>query len=323
MDVIYFGSSEFSVPFLEHITDSFHNVTGVFTYRDKKRGRGRKVSANPVKISASDRGIDVYEIESFDDDFYNKLSNISFDYAVVVSFGMILPEEIFERWPGVWLNVHPSMLPEYRGPSPMISALLDGRDHTGVTINSIVYEVDTGMIYAQTAFNIAKTDNLDRLEEKAVIFGAPLLINVLDLIEKACYKPLPQKDKGITYTRKIAPRDRVICWGHPAEEVVSRIRAFSTKPGAYTQFGKQRLKILAAHITDMDASGKAPGEVVSAGKKDGMLIACGDGRLIGLDILQPQGKKPMDVLSFINGYRISEGTVLGDCTETGVHPGKE
>jgi methionyl-tRNA formyltransferase len=311
LNIIYFGSSDFSVPFLEHIDDSSHNIAGVFTYTDKKRGRGRKVSANPVKMCANGRGLDVFEIKSFDDDFYNKLSGIDFDYAVVVSFGMILPEEIFKRWPGVWLNVHPSMLPEYRGPSPMISALLDGKDRTGVTINSVVYEVDTGMIYAQTAFNIEKTDNLDRLEEKAVIFGAPLLINVLDLIENYDYKPLPQTDDDITYTVKTTQEDLVIDWGRPAEEVVNRIRAFSTRPGAHTQFGKQRLKILAAHIADVDASGKAPGVVVSADKKEGILIACGDGRLVGLDMLQPQGRKPMDAKSFINGYRISVGTILG------------
>jgi methionyl-tRNA formyltransferase len=175
----------------------------------------------------------------------------------------------------------------------------------------VVYEVDTGMIYAQAAFNIEKTDNLDRLEEKAVTFGAPLLITVLDLIEKGDHKPLPQKDEDATYTRKINPEDLIIDWKQPAEEIVNRIRAFSTRPGAYTQFGKQRLKILAAHISDITASGKAPGVVVFADKKEGMLIACGDGRLIGLDMLQLQGKKPMDVLSFINGYRISEGIVLG------------
>ena len=224
---------------------------------------------------------------------------------------MILPEEIFRRWPGVWLNVHPSLLPEYRGPSPMISALLDGKDRTGVTINSVVYEVDAGMIYAQAAFNIKKTDNLDRLEEKAVIFGAPLLITVLDLIEKDDYKPLPQKDNDISNTVKFTPEDLVIDWERPAEEVVNRIRAFSTRPGAHTQFRKQRLKILAAHTADTNVSGRVPVEVVSAGKKDGILIACGDSRLVGLDILQPQGKKPMDALSFINGYRISIGTMLG------------
>ena len=127
-------------------------------------------------------------MKGFDDDFYSKLSDVRFDYSVVVAFGLILPAEIFRRWPDVWINVHPSMLPEYRGPSPILSALLDGAVQTGVTINGVEYEVDAGSIYAQTSFNVDKGDNFDSLEQKAVRFGAPLLITVLDLIDKYGYK---------------------------------------------------------------------------------------------------------------------------------------
>jgi methionyl-tRNA formyltransferase len=311
LDIIYFGSSDFSLPFLEALDESSHKVTGVFTYGDKKRGRGRRASPNPVKACAGSRGLEVYEIDTFGPDYYDELSRIPFDYAVVVSFGMILPEKMFETWPGIWLNVHPSMLPAYRGPSPMITALLDGAGTTGVTINSVVYRVDAGDIYAQAAFNIGKDDNLDTLEKKAAAFGAPLLVTVLDLIEKLDYSPVPQGTSGITYTAKITPGDLVIDWTRPAGEIFNRIRAFSTRPGAHTIFNGCRLKVLSSHIAERDAAGKEPGVVIAAGKKEGVIAACGDGKAISLDRLQPQGKKSMDAASFVNGYRISAGTILG------------
>jgi len=234
LKIVYLGSSDFSVPFLEKIDDSRHEVAGVFTYKDKKKGRGRKLLPNPVKKCAESRGIMVHEISKCDAGFIEELSMVPFDYVVVVSFGMILPAEVFKRWPGAWLNVHPSLLPAYRGPSPMISALLDGATVTGVTINEVVYEVDAGRIFAQTGFNITDCDNLDDLEGRVVKFGAPLLINVLDLIEDPGYEPRPQENRGITYTVKMAASDLGIDWSGKAGEIVNRIRALSSKPGAYT-----------------------------------------------------------------------------------------
>ena len=183
MKIVYFGSSEFSVPFLKKIIGSRHEVAAVFTNADKKKGRGRKFAPNPVKEAAVSAGITGFEIKEMDKGFIEDLSMIDFDLCIVISFGMIFPGEVFEKWPGRWLNLHPSMLPEYRGPSPMISALLDGARQTGVTINDVVYKVDTGRIFAQTKFNIETGDDLKCLEKKVIHFGGPLLINVLDKIE--------------------------------------------------------------------------------------------------------------------------------------------
>jgi len=312
LDIIYFGSSDFSVPFLERLCDSSHRITRVFTYFDKERGRGRKLQPNPVKECALARKLKVFEISGFDEDFYAEMEKTAFDRAIVVSFGMILPPEVFSRWPDIWMNVHPSLLPRYRGPSPLVSALLDGTDRTGVTINGVVYEVDTGSIYAQTSFNVDKGDNLDRLEEKAVRFGAPLLTAVLDLIEGQGYRPLPQEEKGVTYTRKLTPGDLEIDWDLPCEQIFNMIRAFSTRPGAYTVFEGQRLKILASSGTGRAAGDKnRPGTIATADRQEGLTVVCGDGRLLSLELLQPPGKKPIDPVSFINGYHIKAGMVLG------------
>lgn len=310
MDIIYFGSSGFSVPFLEKLDDSPHSVKCVFTYTDKKRGRGRSLSANPVKECAVSRGIEVYELDKFDKEVLDKIAGMSFDYAVVISFGIILPEEVFKRWPDRWLNVHPSLLPEYRGPAPMSGALLDGARRSGVTINRVVHKVDSGDIFAQTAFDIEETDNLDSLMEKSVAFGAPLLVNVLDLLDSNEYETWEQDEDKATYTKKIAGRDLEIDWHQPAEEIFNRIRAFSSKPGAYTVYNSKRLKILSSNLEGDTGNGE-PGTVISADRKSGILVACGDGSTLRLELLQPQGKKPMDAISFMNGYRIKAGTVLG------------
>ena len=332
MNIVYFGSSEFSVPFLKKITGSKHKVAAVFTNTDKKKGRGRKIVPNPVKEAAVSAGIKVYEIKEMDKDFIEDLSRIDFDYGVVISFGMILPGEVFEKWPGRWLNLHPSMLPRSRGPSPMISALLDGAQQTGVTINDVVHKVDTGKIFAQTKFNIEPGDDLKCLENKVINFGGPLLIAVLDMIGDDDYKPFPQGEEGVTYTRKITKDDLLIDWTGTGEGIVNKIRAFSPAPGAYGLLGGERIKILKASMrtskrATMQASvysgtaGKddeeidiepatgmeSAGTIIASGAKQGLLIRCGSGDIISLEILQPAGKKPMDHISFINGYRPAVG----------------
>ncbi len=317
MKIVYFGSSEFSVPFLKKIIASSHEIVAVFTNADKKKGRGRKFAPNPVKVVAASEGIKVFEIEEAGKDLIGHLSGLTFDYAVVISFGMILPREVFEKWPGRWLNLHPSILPQYRGPSPMISALLDGAKQTGVTINDVVYEVDTGKIFDQTKFDIDQSDNLDSLEKKVIFFGGPLLIKVLDSIGDTGYQPFSQGEEGITYTRKINKADLLVDWSKDAREIVNRIRAFSSRPGAYGVFGGKRIKILKASVAGGTGDGIAPkrggepvGTIIAATVKKGLLIRCGGGGIVRIETLQLPGKKPVDYRSFINGYHPGVGAIF-------------
>ena len=315
MKIVYFGSSEFSVPFLKKIIRSKHEVIAVFTNEDKKKGRGQKSTQNPVKEAAVSAGIKVFEIKEMGSDFIEDLSGIDFDLCIVISFGMILPGKVFEKWPDRWLNLHPSMLPLYRGPSPMISALLDGAKQTGVTINDVVHKVDTGKIFAQTKFNIEPGDDIKCLENKAINFGGPLLIAVLDMIEEDDYKPFPQGEEGATYTRKIIKGDLLIDWTEAGEGIVNRVRGFSPAPGAYGLLGGERIKILKASVRvpggeSFKVSPEAvepAGTIIASGAKKGLLIRCGNGDIISLEILQPSGKKSMDYKSFINGYQPAVG----------------
>jgi methionyl-tRNA formyltransferase len=235
---------------------------------------------------------------------------------------MILPGKVFEKWPGRWVNLHPSILPQYRGPSPMISALLDGAKQTGITINDVVEKVDSGMIFDQVKFNIESDDNLECLENKVIRFGGPLLISVLDRIEDEDLKPFPQGEDGVSYTKKISKDDLLIDWTGTGEDIVNRIRAFSPLPGAYGFLGGERIKILRASLqasaqvsSGTSAEGgdgdekmiESAGTIIAAGAKQGLLIRCGGGEIISIETLQPAGKKPMDHKSFINGYHPGAG----------------
>ena len=318
MKILFFGSSEISVPFLEEIYKSRHSITSVVTTIDKPAGRGRRTTLNIVKKKAIELGIDFIQIEKFEDNFFDNFVKLEFDVVVVASFGKILPERIFKLTTVRWLNVHPSLLPRYRGPTPIISALLNGDKVGGVSIIEVVYEVDAGKIYAQIKFGVEQDDNKDSLEQKSIKFGKPLLMAVLDLIENENLKPYPQDEENVVYSYKIAKEDLKINWDSSAVEIVNKIRAFSSNPGAYCLWKGLRIKILKAsvlsgaasnaHLDKLKVEGNEKnGLVVEADKKTGILVSCNKNEIVKIERLKPQGGKVMSAADFINGYRLEAG----------------
>lgn len=316
MNILFFGSSEISVPFLEEIHSSRHKISSVVTIIDKHAGRGKKVTPNIVKVKALELGTGLIQVEKFDDDFYSNLKKINFDTALVVSFGKIFPAKIFELTSARWLNVHPSLLPRYRGPTPIVSTLLNGDKNGGISIIEVTPEVDAGRIYAQVSFGLEVNDNRDSLEYKSIIFGKSLLVAVLNLLEDGVLKPYPQDESGVVYSTKIKKEDLKINWKCTAREIVNKIRAFSSKPGAYCLWKGIRIKLLEAvalsdgekslYLDDIKGSGRG-GFVVRADKKEGILIGCGNSDLIRVEILQLQGKNAVSSADFVNGYRLKAG----------------
>ncbi len=318
MKILFFGSSEISVPFLEEIYKSRHSITSVVTITDKPAGRGRRNTPNIVKKRAIELGIDFIQIEKFDHSFFDKFAELEFDGVVVVSFGKILPERIFKLTTARWLNVHPSLLPRYRGPTPIISALLNGDKVSGVSIIEVVPEVDAGGIYAQVKFGVEEDDNRDSLEQKSIKFGKSLLMTVLDLIENENLNSYPQDEESVIYSHKITKEDLKINWDSSAAEIVNKIRAFSLRPGAYCLWKGLRIKILKASVPGGTASNayldklkfdenEKNGLVVEADKKTGILIKCNKNEMVKIEKLQPQGRKVISSADFINGYRLEAG----------------
>jgi len=318
LKILFFGSSEISVPFLEEIYKSRHSITSVVTITDKPAGRGRRNTPNIVKKRAIELGIDFIQIEKFDHSFFDKFVELEFDGVVVVSFGKILPGKIFKLTTARWLNVHPSLLPRYRGPTPIISALLNGDKVSGVSIIEVVPEVDAGGIYAQVKFGVEEDDNRDSLEQKSIKFGKSLLMTVLDLIENENLNSYPQDEESVIYSHKITKEDLKINWDSSAAEIVNKIRAFSLRPGAYCLWKGLRIKILKASVPGGTASNayldklkfdenEKNGLVVEADKKTGILIKCNKNEMVKIEKLQPQGRKVISSADFINGYRLEAG----------------
>ena len=312
MKILFFGSSRFSVPFLEKLYKSEHKITAVITNIDKETGRGKKILPNPVKIKAEELCLKYFEIKKMDDEIYNKLSGLNFGAIVIVSFGHIIPQKIIDLSNDKAINVHPSLLPKYRGPSPLTAALINGDTETGVSIMKIDGSLDTGNIFAQDSFEIGINDNKKILENKIIEIGAPLLISSLDLIEKSLISSIPQIGK-ISYTEVFKKEDFKIDWSKSSSIIRNRIRAFSPDPGAFTFLNRLRIKILNAaeygYFNEdlakiMLCDEYQPGTVICADKINGLIIKCGSNEAVRILELKTEGKKTISSFDFLNGHKL-------------------
>ena len=251
MKILFFGSSDFSVPFIEAINNSGHTITLVLTSGDKAKGRGKIISPNPVKLCAQKLCLDFIEDDDFSRQAVEKLAATDFDCLVVVSFGRMIPKEVLDITGSCTINVHPSLLPKYRGPSPITTALLNGDTETGISLIKIKQKFDTGDIYSQIKFDISKNDNRDLLEEKVIKLGAPSLISLLNNYESMSLGARPQSELGVSYTKIFTKEDCKIDWTKGADEIFNKIRAFSSAPGSTALQKGKYLKILKARVVEL------------------------------------------------------------------------
>ena len=315
MKIIFFGSSEISVPFLEKLHASEHDITAVITNIDKETGRGKKILPNPVKMKAEELHLKCFEIKKMDDEIYNNLLALNFDALVIVSFGNMIPQKVIDLSNDTAINVHPSLLPAYRGPSPIATALINGNSQTGVSIMKIDEGLDTGSIFAQTRFEISITDNKEILENKVIEIGAPLLISCLNLIGEGLLSSIPQTGE-ISYTRVFKKEDFKIDWSKNSSDIRNKIRAFSPDPGAFTFLDGLRIKILKAveygYFNEdlkklMIGDKYQPGAIICADKVNGLIVKCGDNGAVKILELKIEGKKTMPFFDFLNGYKLKTG----------------
>ncbi len=312
MKIVFFGSSKFSVPFLNSIYNSNHQVVLVVTGMDKATGRGKNILPNPVREYACKKDYKIIQADKIDNEIISKISGVEFDCLVLVSYGKLLPPEILKLAVGKSVNVHPSLLPKYRGPSPIASAILNGDRETGISIINISEKLDEGDIFVQCKFSIQNNETKDSLEEKVVGIGAPMLISILDLLQEGNIVPYHQGKEGISYTATFSKKDLKINWHDTAEEIDSRVRAFSVEPGCFSFWNKKVVKIIKVtkitdFKTDESLENKKPGEIINADKINGIMVKCGKGEIIRIETLKPQDKKEMFAKDFLNGYKIKAG----------------
>jgi methionyl-tRNA formyltransferase len=309
MNIVFAGTPDFSVPALQALLDSTHEVIAVYTQPDRPSGRGRKTTASPVKQLALQYDVPVYQPDSLKPETaQQELAALQPDLMVVIAYGLILPSALLATPRLGCVNVHASLLPRWRGAAPIQRAILAGDSETGVCLMQMDAGLDTGPVLACAACPIETGDTASRLHDRLAQQGAQLLSDKLDAIERGELEPRQQDEALACYASKLEKSEARIDWGTPAAGIMRRIRAFNAWPVAETRYGGRQLRIWDARFIAGDADA-LPGTVLSA-DKDGIEVACGKDRLQLLELQLPGGRA-VTAGEFINAHVIT-GVRLDD-----------
>jgi methionyl-tRNA formyltransferase len=298
------GTPDFAVPSLEVLADSVYEIAAVYTQPDRGSGRGRRLVARPVKQVAIARGLRVLQpIELRDKESIEVLANLTPELIVVAAYGHILPPEVLKLPRYGCVNVHPSLLPKYRGSSPIASAILQGEKVTGVTIMLLDEGVDTGPLLRQVEVPISDEDTTGTLTAKLATIGARLLLDTLSAWVEGRLVPQPQDESQATYSRQIIKEDGEIDWRLSTLDLWRRVRAFEPWPGSYTRWSGKRLKVIKAVPLSSEKTGEE-GKVIALQRSSTAPVGVitGDG-VLGLLTVQLEGKKEMSATEFLLGQR--------------------
>ncbi len=305
MKVGFFGTPEIASRMLEALAGR-HDVLFAVTGEDKARGRHRHLQPPPAKETALDKNIDVIQPKSLrDEPFIDTIKNYGADAFVVVAYGKIIPSTVFNLPRHGTVNLHPSLLPKYRGAAPIEWALINGEAETGVTVQRINEDLDAGDVILQETIALDETMTAADLYERVIPLGAELLLMAMDLFEVGKAEPRPQDHEKATYCGKLERDTARIDWNRPAEEIHNLVRGLNPKPVAWTTFREKNIRIWRTLPFDGDHPVPQPGELAVHGKKR-LLSGAVDGAL-EIITLQPETKKTMDGQAFINGHRIAPG----------------
>lgn len=316
MRIIFMGTPDFSVGTLEALIGAGHEIVLVVTQPDKPRGRGKAMQFPPVKEAALAHDLPVYQPKKVrEPECVEYLRSFKPDMIVVVAFGQILPKEILDMPRYCCVNVHASLLPKYRGAAPIQWAVINGEPVTGVTTMRMDEGLDTGDMIMKTEIELDARETGGSLFDRLAEAGAALCVRTVEEIQKGTAVFTPQKHEEATHTTMIKKQMGAIDFSRPAVELERLIRGLNPWPSAYTKCGDKTLKIWKASVVSEDtaeaaaAEGKAPGTVVRV-QKACLLVQTGRG-LLSLEEVQLEGKKRMDVASFLRGYPLEEGLQLG------------
>ncbi len=303
------GTPEFACPPLEKLHDSAHEICGVVTGQDKPAGRGKKIISTPVAELAESFNLNILKPKSLkSEELYQQIKELQPDLIVVIAF-RILPKKLFSIPKSGSINIHGSLLPKYRGAAPINWALIHGETETGLSAFYLKQKVDTGDIIHQMKIPIEDNDNFDSLYQKMSALAAPFLMETIDKIESDRADSIEQDDSKASQAPKIKPFEALIDFGFPANNVWNFIRGLSSKPGAYTFIQGKKLKILAVQLSDLQTEHSRPGTIIQNKKR--LIVQCANSAIELMSVI-PEGKKKMDGVSFINGFKPEVGEVLGE-----------
>jgi len=309
MKVLFMGTPDIAASILKSIIESEHEVVGVVTQEDKPKGRGKSMAMPPVKELALEHGIEVFQPHIIkEESAIERLREFDADIFVVAAYGKILSKEILEMPRYGCINVHASLLPKYRGAAPIQWSIIDGEKLTGVTIMQMDEGLDTGNMLFKSVVEIAANDTADSLYDKLSACGASLIVSALAAIEKGDIHPVKQDNSQATYAKILDKTLGKLCFLKKSDEIERLVRGLNSWPGTYTYINGKMLKIWEVALSDMPVNGE-PGTVHSV--NNGRLFVNTGDKALEIISVQLEGKKRMDVKSFLLGYKITEGEKLG------------
>lgn len=308
MRIVYMGTPDFSVPALKALVEAGHDVIAVVTQPDKPKGRGKEIQMTPVKEQALEFQIPVYQpVKARDPEFIKILTDLAPDVMVVAAFGQLLPKSILDIPRYGCVNIHASLLPKYRGASPIQYAVINGEKESGITTMVMAEVLDTGDMLDQEILTLDQKETGGSLHDRLSEVGGTLILKTLKKLEEGTAVRIPQDETKSCYVGMIKKSMGDIDWSMDAQAIERLIRGLNPWPSAYTGWNGKVIKIWEASVIDKEYEGVC-GQVVEAGR-DRLVVKTGKGGL-SIHELQLQGKKRMDIDAFLRGYSIAEGTVF-------------
>lgn len=306
--IVFCGTPAFGLPSLKKLlADPGCSVEAVITQPDRPRGRGRNPARSPIKDAALDAGLQIYQPERIkSEDAMQFLKGIAPDAVIIIAYGQIIPRDLLEIPRLGWINLHGSLLPQYRGAAPIQRAILNGNTRTGLTTMRIDAGLDTGPILEQLEVEIRTDETAPELMARMGDSGAPLLLNTLRKFETGEIKPRDQDNARATFAPPLKKEEGLIDWNRRAGEIYNHIRAFQPWPGTFSHFRGRLCQLWGRAMENpSDYPAHDPGLIVE--RSGEMLVACGEGTWLRVEYVQAEGRKRMSAREFANGARISSG----------------
>jgi methionyl-tRNA formyltransferase len=308
--IAFFGTPEFAVPTLQALIDSPHDLVALVSQPDRPKGRGHRLVPTPTKAVAESHRVPVLQPDRIrDDTFMRAISELNLDLAVVAAYGRILPDALLALPRLGMVNVHASLLPEYRGAAPVHRAVIDGRTETGVTIMRVVRELDAGPMLAAVRRPIAPDETSVEVERTLALLGAPLLLSVVDQLAAGVAVETPQDDALATYAPKITKAEGVIDWSLPAVRIHNLVRGLQPWPLVSGWLDGRRYLLHRTELSNEATAGEGGTIVEAAGGS--LKVAGGDERALRVLQIQPEGKRVMNAREFLAGHTIRPGSRFG------------
>ena len=302
LNIIFMGTPNFAVPILKSINNLNHNILQVYTQPPKKKNRGQKIQNSPIHDFSSKLNLPVRCPIVFDEDEINHIKKLNPDLVIVVAYGKILPNKLLNLDKVLFINVHASLLPKWRGAAPIQRAIMNLDNETGVSIMKIVTELDAGPVLMQSKIKITKEINYKELSGQMSELGAKLILDTLKLIENKKANFTEQNKAEATYAKKIEKSETKINWNDDAEKIIAKINAFCPSPGCWFEINRNRIKIIKAKKV---MSTGIPGTILD----DKLTIACSKNAIRILE-LKKEGKQKMTADEFLRGNKVKTGQNL-------------